>query len=367
MNPVNPRRNALKTAALWLAGFSPWPSGLATSGQTFYPQVKPRRLTFPRDYGAHPEYRTEWWYLTGWLGQGPTAIGFQLTFFRSRTQHAIENPSRLAPQQLLFAHAALAVAKQDVFLHANRAGRLSGTTLRAETHDTNLQFEDWHLRRVQGATAEVYEGRFLGDGFGMTFEAATQHPAILRGENGLSQKGPQAIQASFYYSRAPLRVNASVQLGKQTQLLEGKAWLDHEWSSQLLMPGAVGWDWLGINLLDGGTLMAFQIRNAKSEPLHANVDARDRQGLPVKGWSDLKWEPRGSWRSKSLIEYPIPMGLLVGGQSFHLVPLMLAQEVDARSSTGGFYWEGAVSLMQEERLLGHGYLELTGYGAPLRI
>jgi len=57
----------------------------------------------------------------------------------------------------------------------------------------------------------------------------------------------------------------------------------------------------------------------------------------------------------------------VGGQSFRLVPLMLAQEVDSRASTGGFYWEGAVSLMQEERLLGHGYLELTGYGAPLRM
>jgi hypothetical protein len=81
--------------------------------------------------------------------------------------------------------------------------------------------------------------------------------------------------------------------------------------------------------------MAFQIRNAKSEPLHAHVDARDRQGLPAKGWSGLKWQKRGSWRSKSLIEYPIPMGLVVGNQSFQLVPLMLAQEVDARSSTGG--------------------------------
>jgi len=158
-----------------------------------------------------------------------------------------------------------------------------------------------------------------------------------------------------------------MQLGKQTQWLEGKAWLDHEWSSQLLMPGAVGWDWLGINLLDGGTLMAFQIRNNKSEPLYAHVDARDRQGLPAKGWSGLRWQPRGSWRAKSLIEYPIPMDLVVGDQNFRLVPLILAQEVDARTSTGGFYWEGAVSLMQEERLLGHGYLELTGYGAPLRI
>jgi predicted secreted hydrolase len=198
-----------------MAGLSPWQSVLSATDTAFYPQVKPRRLELPRDYGAHPEYRTEWWYLTGWLGEGSSAIGFQLTFFRSRTQHAIENPSRLAPQQLLFAHAALAVAKQDVFLHANRAGRMSGTALRAETADTNLQFEDWRLRRVQRAATDVYEGQFSGEGFAMSFEAITQQPVILRGKEGLSQKGPQAKQASHYYSRAPLRVNASVKLGKQ--------------------------------------------------------------------------------------------------------------------------------------------------------
>ena len=364
---MTPRRDLIKKAALWLAGLSYWQPSLAAEKTDFYPQAKPRRLVFPADYGAHPDYRTEWWYLTGWLGQGSSAIGFQLTFFRSRTQHAIENPSRLAPQQLLFAHAALAVAKQDIFLHANRAGRLSGTTLRAENTDTNLQFEDWHLRRMQRAETDVYEGRFAGEGFAVSFEASTQQPVILRGEAGLSKKGPQAKQASYYYSRAPLHVNASVVLGKQTQILEGKAWLDHEWSSQLLMPGAVGWDWVGINLLDGGTLMAFQIRDKKSESLYTHVDARDRGGMPVSGWGGLKWQPRGSWRSKSLIDYPIHMDLVVKGQTFRLVPLILSQEVDARSSTGGFYWEGAVRLMKEEHLLGHGYLELTGYGAPLRI
>jgi predicted secreted hydrolase len=162
-------------------------------------------------------------------------------------------------------------------------------------------------------------------------------------------------------------VKADVTLGKQTQALKGKAWLDHEWSSQLMMLGAVGWDWLGINLLDGGTLMAFQIRNNKAASIYAHVDARDASGRSVKGWQGLRWQPAGTWRAKSLIDYPIPMDLWVGEERYRMVPLMLGQEVDARASTGGFYWEGAVSLMQGERLLGHGYLELTGYGAPLKI
>ncbi|WP_026036885.1 lipocalin-like domain-containing protein [Limnohabitans sp. Rim47] len=360
----------LQTAALMVAGLSPWPAHVAaatTADAPFYPPVKPRRLDFPRDHGSHPDYRTEWWYLTGWLGQGPSAMGFQLTFFRSRTQHAPENPSRLAPTQLLFAHAAVAAAPKNAFLHANRAGRLGGSLLRAETSDTDVQFEDWHLRRVQGAGGEAYKGRFAGEGFSLSFDASAAQPALLRGQDGFSSKGPAALQASHYYSRAPLSVKADVILGKQTQALEGKAWLDHEWSSQLMMPGAVGWDWLGINLLDGGTLMAFRIRNEKAASIHAHVDARDRAGRAAKGWQGLRWEPAGSWRGKSLIDYPLPMDLWVGDDRYRLVPLMLGQEVDARASTGGFYWEGAVSLMQGERLLGHGYLELTGYGAPLKI
>ena len=364
--PLN-RRFALQTATAMLAGLSPWGVQAVQGDTPFYPPVKPRRLAFPRDHGAHPEYRTEWWYLTGWLGQGPSAMGFQLTFFRSRTQHAPENPSRLAPSQLLFAHAALAVGQENLFMHANRAGRLNGTSLRASTADTDVQFEDWHLRRVQGQASETYEGRFVDKDFSLTFQASTAQKVMLRGRDGFSQKGPQPEQASHYYSRAPLRVQAKAQWGQQKKSLQGQAWLDHEWSSQLLMPGAVGWDWLGINLLDGGSLMAFRIRNQQSESIYDHVDARDREGRPVKTWEPLRWQASGSWRSKSLIDYPIPMHLVVGTEHYRLVPLMLAQEVDARASTGGFYWEGAVSLMQGERLLGHGFLELTGYGAPLRL
>lgn len=368
MSPRPPnRRYAFKAAVSILAGFSPWSADTARADTPFYPAVKPRRLVFPRDHGAHPEYRTEWWYLTGWLGQGQSAVGFQLTFFRSRTQHAPENPSRLAPSQLLFAHAAIAMGQDNIFMHANRAGRLNASSLHADTSDTDLRFEDWFLRRKQGNASEAYEGRFSDKDFSLSFQASTNQKVILRGRDGFSQKGPRPEQASHYYSRAPLSVNGNVQWGKQKKVLQGQAWLDHEWSSQLLMPEAVGWDWLGINLLDGGTLMAFRIRNNQSESLYAHVDARDREGRPSRDWQPLQWQASGSWRSKSLIDYPIPMNLVIGAEHYRLVPLMMAQEVDARASTGGFYWEGAVTLMKGERLIGRGFLELTGYGTPLRL
>ena len=61
------------------------------------------------------------------------------------------------------------------------------------------------------------------------------------------------------------------------------------------------------------------------------------------------------------------MALKVGSRRLELAPLMLAQEVVARASTVGFYWEGAVELRERGQLLGRGYLELTGYGGALRL
>jgi len=50
-----------------------------------------------------------------------------------------------------------------------------------------------------------------------------------------------------------------------------------------------------------------------------------------------------------------------------LDPLMDDQELDARAGTGVIYWEGAVRAVQAERQIGRGYLELTGYGKPLKL
>ena len=39
-------------------------------------------FTFPRDHGSHPEYRIEWWYITGHLhDENQDHYGFQATFF----------------------------------------------------------------------------------------------------------------------------------------------------------------------------------------------------------------------------------------------------------------------------------------------
>ena len=152
------RRNAvIRLAGLASAAGLPFQGrALAAARATnFYPTVRPRALVFPRDFGAHPDFRTEWWYLTGWLGQGAQAVGFQVTFFRSKTRHPQNNPSRFAPKQLLFAHAALAIAGEKQLLHADRAARSGVADASFSDTDTQVQIGNWQLKRTVQAGQEI--------------------------------------------------------------------------------------------------------------------------------------------------------------------------------------------------------------------
>lgn len=366
------RRRLLKHGLIFSAALPlpAWPAPTALA----YPAVRPRPLVFPRDFGAHPDYRTEWWYLTGWLGEGSAAMGFQVTFFRSRMLHPPENPSRFAPHQLMFAHAALALPEEGRLRHADLAGRVGPAGVSFDTDDTLLKMSGWRLARTKN---DVYQVSIPADDFLLTLEAIPEHGPVLRGDAGYSQKGPSKELASYYYSRPQLKVSAELTLRphrsggarqESLQRLSGRAWFDHEWSSSLLMDGAVGWDWVGINLIDGGSLMAFRIRDAAGRSLFTEWDWRDHKGEVLMQHRQAVWQPFGQWRSaRSLAVYPEGFLIQAQGRSFLLKPFMQDQEVDARASTGGFYYEGATELSENGKIIGRGYLELTGYGAPLAL
>lgn len=339
-----------------------------------YPDVFPREFVFPQDFGAHPDYRTEWWYMTGWLGEGTDKMGFQVTFFRSRTRHPDSNPSRFAPRQLLFAHAALALPSAGQLRHAEVAGRTGSAGASLSTTDTALTLYGWSLQRTAD---DHYKIMIPAEQFTLEVDAFTALAPVLRGDGGYSAKGLTPQSASYYYSRPQLNVSARLALknasgGRRSAdsrlQLTGSAWFDHEWSSSLLMAGAVGWDWIGINLLDGSSLMAFRMRSATKETLFSEWDWRDVRGQVIERRQDVRWQPLGQWRSpRSLFTYPEYFQLQVGDRTLILKPLMPDQEVNAQASTGGFYYEGAVELTENGKLLGRGYLELTGYGAPVAL
>ena len=369
MQPCN-RRYFMQ--ALLLANALPV-SQWANSAAVVYPPVRPRVLVFPKDYGAHPEFRTEWWYLTGWLGSGENALGFQITFFRSRTQHSPDNPSRFAPTQLLFAHAALAIPAEGKLRYADVAGRVGTAGATFNTADTKLHLARWTMERTENDRYQFY---IPADTFTLRLEAIASRSPVLRGDRGYSAKGPSPELASYYYSRPQLNVTAQIEIkekslkAKQGALIKysGIGWLDHEWSSSLLMTGAVGWDWIGINLLDGGSIMAFRIRDQAGKTLFSEWDRRDQKGRSLKHHSSAIWEVVGQWHSpRSLANYPKGFLIRVGNQELRLQTLIQDQEVDARASTGGFYYEGAVEMSQNQVVIGRGYLELTGYSQAVKL
>jgi predicted secreted hydrolase len=323
-------------------------------------------LAFPRDHGSHPAFRTEWWYLTGWLRDSRGYDrGFQVTFFRNRPGVAEDGPSAFAPRQLLFAHAALADANTGKLLHDQRAARAGFGLAEAQEGRTDVMIDDWSLKQTDGG----YSARVAAQEFEYALEFKATQPVLLQGERGLSRKGPLPAQASYYYSQPHLAVSGSITVKGERREVRGEAWLDHEWSSEYLAPEAAGWDWIGLNLADGGALMAFRMRDRQGGTLWAGGSLRAAGGrVRVLAPGEVGFEPLRRWRSpRTETEYPVALRLRAGDMTFDLEPMLDDQELDSRMITGTIYWEGAVSAKSGGKLLGLGYLELTGYWKPLRL
>jgi predicted secreted hydrolase len=372
MNPQ--RRRMLGRMAASAALPFAWPFGNARAEGV----QRGRLLAFPRDHGAHPETRTEWWYATGWVGSAsqPTH-GFQVTFFRSRTGLADGNASRFAARQLLFAHAAVTVlaagdgapGKPGQHLHDQRIARWSGDPAAAlgatQLDGGAVTLQGWSLRD----TGQAWAARVQGRDFALDLQLARTQPLLLQGEAGYSRKGPDEGQASHYLSEPQLATRGSLSVqGRSVPASAGQAWLDHEWSDHLLHPQAVGWDWIGINLFDGSALTAFVLRRADGSTLWAGGSwRRAGEGAQAFGPETVRFNPGRRWRSpSSAANYPVEWTVETPAGAFALRALTDAQELDGRGSTGTVYWEGLSELLDTQgRRVGLGYLEMTGYAGRL--
>jgi predicted secreted hydrolase len=338
----------------------------AASGVAYPAVTSGTSLVFPRDHGSHPDFRTEWWYLTGIVRAATGAdFGVQLTFFRSRPGIAEASGSRFAPRQLLFAHAALALPQQSRLVIDQRAARAGLGLAEAAEGTTDVRIDDWSLALKD----DVYTATVAGRAFTLELAFRATQPPLLQGEAGVSRKGPSPAQASYYYSVPQLDVAGTIVIDRQTLRVTGKAWLDHEWSSEYLAAGARGWDWTGVNFDDGGALMAFRIRARDGSVLWAGGSHRDAAGRRTTfAPDDVRFDPLRDWRSpRTGVTYPVAFRVTAGGLRVTLEPLFDDQELDARASVGTVYWEGAVRARNAERAIGAGYLELTGYGEPLKL
>jgi predicted secreted hydrolase len=347
--------------------------GAAWSRMPDYPAVTSgHTLVFPRDYGAHSSYRTEWWYVTGWLQPdgGEKSLGFEATFFRTRPALDQANPSRFAPNQVLFANVALSDPRAGSLQHDQRVARGGFGLAQASETDTAVHIDDWSLERNADGR---YHLNVSTPDFSFSFTLASTQPVLVNGAGGYSRKGPLPDEASYYYSQPWLQIDGMLKCSGHSdghgEHVRGAAWLDHEWSSAPLADDAVGWDWIGINFDDGGALMALQIRDKAGRKFWAGGTLRTADGSThTLSPDNVSFTPLRRWRSPHTgAQYPVAMR--VDAQDLHLtlVPLMDDQEFDSRATTGAVYWEGAVTAFQAGTQIGRGYLELTGYVQRLEL
>jgi len=339
-----------------------------------------RTLVFPRDFGSHPDLGTEWWYVTGQVQARGRLLGFQLTFFRSRVPSTQKLRSAFAARQLVFAHAALTDVAGQRQLHAQRSAREGMGLAHAGAGDTDVQLGSWFLRRTPAPSgsarqASRYAAHIAGEGFDLELQLATTQPVLLQGQAGLSRKGPDASQASYYYSQPQLSVTGQITIDGQRLAIDSsaanRAWLDHEVSDALMHPQAQGWDWIGMNLDDGSALTAFRLRRADGTALWAGGSWRaPGQAARIFTATEVVFTPKRWWTSPaSGARYPVAWQVATPAGSWHVDALLDAQELDSRASTGTIYWEGLSDLREADsgKLRGRGYLEMTGYAQRLKL
>ena len=336
--------------------------------------LEPMTLQFPRDHGAHPEYQIEWWYYTGNLHTGDgKAFGYQLTFFRfALTPQIPERTSHFATNQVYMAHFAITDAANGEYLCFERRSRGAGGLAGATGDSTyKVWLEDWSVTEVEpgvmrlsvASTSDFIERE---PQIRLSLNLRQTRPPILHGDRGLSQKGPELGNATYYYSLVGLETAGEITINGKTVAVSGVSWMDHEFGTSFLGEGFVGWDWFSLQLEDRTTLMLYCLRrsNQSCDPqtFEGTIVHPDGQQLRI-GTKDFTLTPTHQWTSsESGATYPSGWQITFPelNISLQVEPLIPNQEFRASFT----YWEGAVRVSGQidgAAVGGQGYVELTGY------
>ena len=344
---------------------------LGVSAAEFRLALPGYQFSFPRDHFSHDEYRTEWWYYTGHLRtQSAERYGYQVTFFRSGLAEAQANPSRWAAKNLYMAHFAIADIPRRSFQYFERLNRGSLGQAGASDKELRVWISNWEASG-DGTTQRL---RAKEGGYAVDLALISQKPAVIHGQNGISQKGEGKGHASHYYSLTRLTTEGTLTIRGKTVPVTGLSWMDHEFGSTQLSADQVGWDWFSLQLDDGTELMLYNIRKADGRPDPHSAGTwvgSDARTVHLRQ-SDFSVEVLDRWRSpRDKGIYPVRWRVSVQalGLELAVTAAFPDQELDTAKSTQVIYWEGAVSTAgtaQGRPVTGQGYVEMTGYAEPFR-
>jgi predicted secreted hydrolase len=340
---------------------------------------------FPGDHAAHPGYRSEWWYLTLVLTDDEGRdYGVQFTLFRQAlaavsTSAADGDPWRSG--QLFMGHLALSDVAARRHIARERFARAHPALAGVQAVPFAAWLDGWRLYTVaeegyapppvvvrtnddetarERAVAMLLPLRLeaAADTFSVDVTIDAARPLVLQGERGLSAKGPG--QASYYFSVPRMRVDGTVTVDGRARAVSGLGWYDREWSTSVLSPSQVGWDWFALRLTDGTDLMVFQLRrdDGARDPYDAGIVVTGDTAVPLAA-ADFTLQPERWWRDERGSQWPVRWRLeRIGAEPLTIQAAFPEQQMDLSIR----YWEGLVYVHDDAgRLVGRGYMELTGY------
>ena len=346
-------------------------AGAAGAAEPFATPRPGRIFKFPADHGAHPDFKTEWWYWVGHLKSSEgEAFGYQLTFFRT----ALRRPDALARSAwslntVYFAHLAVTDPARGRFRFREKVGRGALGLAGATPDRLHVWIGDWQARQ-EGEGFHLEAG---DQGLGLDLHLTPRKPPALHGEGGFSPKSAHDLAASYYYSITRLASQGHLFLDGRALKVSGASWMDHEFFSGSMAPDQVGWDWFAIQLQDGSDLMLYLLRRRDGSLDSASAGTLvDPQGQTRHlKLADFQVKASGVWKSPhSGAVYPAGWQVLIPGAGLELTltPTLADQEIRAGVPAQVSYWEGQVRVQGRagaRPLSGMGYVELTGYAGAM--
>ncbi len=323
-------------------------AGGAWAGEGFEAPRPGRVFQFPRDHGAHPDYKTEWWYYVGHLkAASGESFGYQLTFFRVALRKP--PPPGLKPRSawtlntVYFAHLALTDAARHTFAFREKAGRgalgLSGAA--AGPHEgLDRRLAGWSCREKH------FTSRPEDRGLGLDLVLKPLKPPALHGDGGYSRKSAESGAASYYYSLPRLDTQGTIlrgrpQAGGNRHELDGPRVFHQRHGPRLWS----GWDWFSLQLADGWEVMLYLLRQKDGtvDPASSGTLIDPQGHTRHLKLSDFQVKPTGAWTSPhTQAKYPAGWEITIPGAGYRLrlTPTLPDQEIRAQVPAQVTYWEG---------------------------
>ena len=352
----------------------------ARADSGFAQVLGPREFEFPRDHGPHPEYRQEWWYVTGNLdAANGERFGFELTFFR----FALAPPPAAAPvgseargaesrwrtRQIYMAHFAITDVARQRFRFSQKLSRGAVGLAGAQRPPLRVWVDDWSLAASPGegsADDTQWHLRAEESGYELTLDTQALPQPVLNGDQGFSRKSSAAGSASYYYSIPRVAVHGQLLRDGKPLDVSGLAWVDREWGSG---PLDRGWDWFALQMNDGSSLMFYALRrdDGRRDPNSAGTWTSATGQSRKLSSEEVQIDVLDYWTNPRGERYPGRWRVRVPavGVDVEVRPALQNQEL----TTSTRYWEGAVDVSAASaggdgrKPAGRGYVELVGYAA----